>query len=389
MKISPAKISVLIDTGYAVFYNNELFNENSLWNRDNQLAHNVLLKQSLESKGISVNTSDCPGNQTDGKIYLYSSFGQLSNFKKISLRDDVYMQSFYIFEPPNVAPQQYSEIGNLTNYFDNTYVVNTEGTGYERSFSTEYKLCKLFNPQTRNNVIETLWNNQDRKFVSLINSNKLGPTNPKLVRRQTDDGFPYTLIKPYSKDRDLYGARIHALLEMQKLCEIDLYGYGWGISYLKALLNVLADQTFSYQYMKNYKKLLSAYKGTVSSKHETLSKYRFNICFENYSMPGWITEKIFDCFYVGTIPIYLGAPDIEDYIPDNCYIDLRNFKDYSDLYHYLTSLSENELMSYKKAGKDFLSSNKQIPFSKERFVEQFENDMIETLRRRGIELSGS
>lgn len=58
--------------------------------------------------------------------------------------------------------------------------------------------------------------------------------------------------------------------------------------------------------------LKSAYGGEVFSKHDTLSKYKFSVCFENgKNLSGFITEKIFDCFSAGTIPIYWGADNIE------------------------------------------------------------------------------
>ncbi|MCL1721757.1 glycosyltransferase family 10, partial [Vibrio parahaemolyticus] len=51
-----------------------------------------------------------------------------------------------------------------------------------------------------------------------------------------------------------------------------------------------------------------SYKGSVESKTHTLKNYKFCICFENAQMiEGYITEKIFDCFFSATVPIYWGA----------------------------------------------------------------------------------
>lgn len=41
-------------------------------------------------------------------------------------------------------------------------------------------------------------------------------------------------------------------------------------------------------------------------------------------MTGYMTKKLFDCLYVGTIPLHLGAPDISSLIPPEAYIDCRN-----------------------------------------------------------------
>lgn len=42
------------------------------------------------------------------------------------------------------------------------------------------------------------------------------------------------------------------------------------------------------------------------NKREYLKNFRFNICPENVDAPGYCTEKIFDAFLSGTIPIYHG-----------------------------------------------------------------------------------
>ncbi|EAH8324193.1 hypothetical protein EUZ10_09625, partial [Campylobacter coli] len=42
------------------------------------------------------------------------------------------------------------------------------------------------------------------------------------------------------------------------------------------------------------------------SKNRWLKNYKFNICFENGSSPGYITEKLFQAYAGGCIPIYWG-----------------------------------------------------------------------------------
>lgn len=45
----------------------------------------------------------------------------------------------------------------------------------------------------------------------------------------------------------------------------------------------------------------------ADDKIEFLRQYRFNICPENSDTPGYVTEKLFDSFEAGCIPIYWGA----------------------------------------------------------------------------------
>lgn len=51
----------------------------------------------------------------------------------------------------------------------------------------------------------------------------------------------------------------------------------------------------------------------VERKEEALNDYMFSVVIENEESPGYFTEKILDCFLTGTIPIYMGAPNIGKY----------------------------------------------------------------------------
>lgn len=48
-------------------------------------------------------------------------------------------------------------------------------------------------------------------------------------------------------------------------------------------------------------------------KSETILPYMFSIVIENDSYKTYFTEKLTDCFAAGTIPLYWGAPDIDQY----------------------------------------------------------------------------
>ena len=55
----------------------------------------------------------------------------------------------------------------------------------------------------------------------------------------------------------------------------------------------------------------------MSNKYDTLSKYKISITIENCN--DYISEKIFDSFLAGTIPVYVG-PDLNQFgIPHNLY----------------------------------------------------------------------
>jgi hypothetical protein len=113
------------------------------------------------------------------------------------------------------------------------------------------------------------------------------------------------------------------------------------------------------------------WRGEAKFKYHTQSRYTFTICYENMMLEGWLNENIFDCFRVGTIPIYLGPPDVHDYIPEECFIDKRKFDTYADLRKFLHSLSASDIRRYKANGRDFIASEKFKPFTREAFVNRF------------------
>ncbi|MEI8365866.1 MAG: glycosyltransferase family 10 [Parachlamydiaceae bacterium] len=112
------------------------------------------------------------------------------------------------------------------------------------------------------------------------------------------------------------------------------------------------------------------YRGPISGKHSgdeklaTLTKYRFCFCFENHvTLKGYITEKIFNCFATGCIPIYWGAPNIQNYIPNNCFIDYRDFNSDEDLYKYLKAMTHEEYEAFLVRIRQYLQSDQAQLFS--------------------------
>ncbi len=57
----------------------------------------------------------------------------------------------------------------------------------------------------------------------------------------------------------------------------------------------------------------------------------FSVAIENASYETYFTEKLLDCFATGTIPIYLGSPDVGDYFDSNGIITLEDCTDLSNM----------------------------------------------------------
>jgi hypothetical protein len=181
---------------------------------------------------------------------------------------------------------------------------------------------------------------------------------------------------------ELYRERLKAVEFFSKKNEIDLYGRGWERAPARLGYGVLPGtvQHLLRNSEEQWRRIFpdpamtaarKAWRGVAPSKSETISKYTFAMCFENSVLKGWITEKIFDCFFVGTVPIYWGAPEITDYVPKSTFIDMRDFSSYEELRSFLKGLGPNEISAYRQSGRDFIASSAFHRFSKAAFVDIF------------------
>ena len=120
-----------------------------------------------------------------------------------------------------------------------------------------------------------------------------------------------------------------------------MYGYGWDKRLFKGIFRPLNKIYFARNFLYRPN---TSYGGIVNSKANTFSKYKYSLCFENYSQYGYITEKIFDSIFSFCLPIYWGCPNIRSEIDPDIFIDIRDFSSYKELYLYLKTLSKNEYL---------------------------------------------
>jgi len=69
----------------------------------------------------------------------------------------------------------------------------------------------------------------------------------------------------------------------------------------------------------------------IDNKEDGLCDYMFSVAIENGEYETYFTEKVLDCFATGTVPIYCGAPDIDDHFNSDGIIFLNSEFDVSDL----------------------------------------------------------
>lgn len=221
------------------------------------------------------------------------------------------------------------------------------------------------------------WNDAALKFpgaVKVLIPNSLSLPN---IRSYSDRHIFSCLISsnkvtPWGGADDLYAERINVIRWYEKNAPalFHLYGRGWNKpsqaftrkAKLQRRIGRLRTQLFGY-------KPFPSWRGEVKFKSDILSNTRFSYCYENVKdLPNYITEKIFDSFFSGCVPIYWGADNVHEYIPPDCYIDRRQFADTAEVHRYLVSITPEQHAQFQQNICAFLKSKQAYSFSVENFV---------------------
>ena len=96
-------------------------------------------------------------------------------------------------------------------------------------------------------------------------------------------------------------------------------------------------------------------------KTSGISPYVYSIIMENDSYKSYFTEKITDCFALGTIPIYWGAPDIGDYFDIDGIIQVDNIEEIVTKLRWL-NIPENRNRDIVTRKNAMLNNLKKIDF---------------------------
>lgn len=337
-------MKIAITDIYGKLYEKDrLFDPNACKIGENLLVPIIKLKQSLEKSGHQIHTLDMYKwgdvdkiifQEVPNSIYTVETLEKKTKYiaKCILQKDNLFKASrmlsedkriLLIMEPPAVAPKSYMK--KYHKYFGKILTWNDDLVDNEKYF-------KLYYPQPipLKNHYEKF---QNKREIVMISGNKVS-----------------------SHPDELYSERKKVVEYFEtKNEQFDLYGYGW-----------------ESEHYKNYR-------GVVENKLETLSKYKYSICFENqHKIRGYITEKIFDCFFANCVPIYWGADNVFDYIPENTFIDWRKFSSINDMLIYVKNIKEEEYNEYLSNIAKFLNSHEfKDKFSVEAYIKKMTKIIME------------
>jgi len=107
----------------------------------------------------------------------------------------------------------------------------------------------------------------------------------------------------------------------------------------------------------------------IKERFEVISKYKFNFCPENSMFNGYVTEKPFQAMLSGSIPIYKGAPDVDNILPIGSFIDAREFETES-LIDYIKNMTTGEYNAHRKRMKKFVTSKESNIYSSYNFAKR-------------------
>lgn len=336
------------------------------------------LKQACARENIDLHTCDLFDSKKSSKK-SYHIFMRQWPFEELAQVPGVVLTAYHAWESPVLVKEQPNDQFNIlervTRKFHRVYAVPT----YESirlavpALPDNLPVRKGYLHQPYDSVIDEYWSRNDRKFLTLIANYQLCSL----------------------RKMELYTERIRAIRYFSGK-GLDVYGKGWE--------NVESYSRYGYRdVLRNVRRLRSGMirgklHGELASmkasraitrswtrrsaphKLDTLSRYVFAICYESSVFDGFVTEKIFDCLAAGTIPIYLGAPDVVSYVPKDCFVDRREFQTNDDLHAYLKSLSPVAISRYRDAGREYFHSSMYMPFRKEAFATQVIEDVFRCAR---------
>ncbi len=225
------------------------------------------------------------------------------------------------------------------------------------------------------------WNDDlidGKQFIKINFSAEIPKSIPRNLANKNKLALLISANKSVTTKLELYSKRIETArwFEQHHPEQFDLYGFDWDKHCFSGLLRPLNRSTFLREHWPH--RPFPSWRGTIDNKALVMQQYWFGVCYENIvDMPGYITEKIFDTLFAGCVPIYLGANNITDYVPADCFIDARKFADHEALYQHLCQIDEPAYNRMLDAIERFLSSAAIHQFSAEYFAQTISKEILE------------
>ena len=82
------------------------------------------------------------------------------------------------------------------------------------------------------------------------------------------------------------------------------------------------------------------------SKVEVIRNYKIHLAFENGASTNFVTDKIYQAFEAGVLPVWMGTRDVSKAVPKGSYIDVADFDSPKSLSLYLAKVLADDALYY-------------------------------------------
>jgi hypothetical protein len=320
-----------------------------------------LFAQKAEARGWRVMTADLFLNReiSPSVASCVSNEGHPATIAALTRRR-VKMAVIWSGESPNVAWDFYHGLAERARPFRHAFVFR----GFHSRLPQGVERHAFCWPNSARRVAGPPWEKRGLAVMVVSVKQRIGVNYARRLSRLAW-GWRWLkirriqLVDPMLRFPDLYETRIQAVENLAPRSGFRLFGGGW--------------QAARRHNGRIGRILFARDPEECEDKLATISNYRFTVCLENCEYPGYLTEKIFDAMLAGTVPVYLGAPDIVDYIPRGCFIDVREYRDWDALWQRLAAMTRVEWQSWRHAIEGFLASPEYRVFDEERIAGSFAN----------------
>jgi hypothetical protein len=125
-------------------------------------------------------------------------------------------------------------------------------------------------------------------------------------------------------------------------CSVVISNIGRRTQYRASFLGKLQNHILVFSGGKSLNNIGGPIPPGGNSKHEFLCKHRFNLCFENKSMPGYTTEKIVEAMWARSIPIYWGEPNIGREFNTKSFINVQDFPNEKECFRRIAEIETDD-----------------------------------------------
>lgn len=289
-------MNFIIHNYYDVYNYNDAMFDPEMYNIGDDLHKGVCeLRKILNYNGHKLHTRDQykETDKIDAVIYQDFPSGEI---EKLNQNIDNGIKNYLIiYEAPVIKMDNY--IADNHNLFEKIF------TWADDLVSLGGKYRKIYWPVSFPEFVRFM---DDKKHACMVSCNKYSDRPESLYNNRLEIVNWYHANKPNN---------------------FDLYGHGWPDS--------------------------SIYKGSIKHKRDTIKNYKFCYCMENARYNGYITEKIWDVWFSGSVPIYF----MNNYFPPDTYIPIDKFKSIEELEYYLSEMPQSQYEYHLDCISKFLISS--------------------------------